>query len=113
MSKLMKPLKGLIGELKLADGEGVKPKGRQLIEILQLLLRCQFTPDEYYYNRFYESGKDYKYMLNYLSNYHSLVNFHPKLLEPNWIHVLRNKVLFNYYYRSFNLPVAYSAGIEH
>jgi hypothetical protein len=106
-------LQGFISELKLADGEKVKSKARQLIEIFQLLVRCQFTPDEYYYNRFYESGKDYKYMLNYLSNYHSLVNFHPILLDQSWIHILRNKVIFNYYYRSFNLPVTNFFGFYH
>ena len=113
MPKIKKPLRGFFSELKLADGERVKPRARQLVEIVQLLLRCQFTPDEYFFNRFYESGKDYKYMLNYLSNYHSLVYFHPKLLDQDWLHILRNKVLFNYYYRSFNLPVTNFFGFYH
>ena len=113
MPKIKKPLRGIFSELKLVSGDGIKPKARQLIEIFQLLLRCQFTPDEYFYNRFHESGKDYKYMLNYLSNYHSLVYYHPKLLDQDWAYILRNKVLFNYYYRSFGLPVTNYFGFYH
>ena len=105
MLKIKKMLQGLFNEFQLADGEGVKSKTRQLTEIIQLLLRCQFTPDEYFYNCFYESGKDYKDMLNYLSNYHSLVYFHPKLLDQDWVHILRNKLLFNIYYSNYNMPV--------
>ncbi len=38
MLKIMKPLRGFFGELKLADGDGVKPKARQLKKIFNLAL---------------------------------------------------------------------------
>jgi hypothetical protein len=104
-NKIHKLFKGFIEEFKPVTGPECKSKSRQLIEVTQLILRCQFTPDEYYYFRFYEKNKDYRYMLNFLSNFNSLEYYHPPLRDLQWIHLLRNKLLFNIYYRSFNLPV--------
>jgi len=92
-------------EFKPVTGEDCKSKGRQFTEIMQLLLRCQLTPEEYFDYRFYRSDKDYSYMLNYISNYQLIYQYRKVLEHPNWFPVLGNKLLFNLYYKNFNLPV--------
>lgn len=104
-------LNGFMRDFNPVAGEGIKSKSRQLIEVLQLILKCQFTPKEYYRYKFYESDKDYAYMLNYLPNYYLNNNFRPALNNPEWFHIFRNKMLFNIYYRQFNIPVTNIYGL--
>lgn len=92
-------------EFKPVKGEGCKSSVRQLEEIMQLLLRCQLTPEEYFDYRFYLSDRDYSYMLNYISNYQLIYQYRAVLEYPDWFPILGYKLLFNFYYKSFNLPV--------
>ena len=92
-------------EFLFIKGAGCKSVPRQFIEVIQLLLRAQFTPGEYYFNRFFELDKDYSFMLNFLSNYHMANYYRPALTDAEWTPITENKFLFNRYYRSFGLPV--------
>jgi hypothetical protein len=105
INKLVKLLNKFRSEFKPRTGEGCKPPLRQLAEVIQLLLRAQLTPEEYYLNRFYKSGIDYSYMLNYLSNFHLTRVYHQKLNDKNWIFLFRNKLLFNSYFSSYGFPL--------
>lgn len=98
-------LKGFLNDFSPVDGELYKPKGRQLVEIIQLILRCQATPKEYYKYRFYELDKDYSYMMNYLFHYDLNKTFRPALNSPEWVFIFRNKLIFNHYFRHRNFPV--------
>ena len=100
-----KLLAGFFEEFKLVTGEGCKSSIKQLIEVFQLMLKCQYTPDEYYYYRFYEKDKNYAYMLNFMSNFYSLEYYHPKLNNPGWKKVISNKLIFNRYFGSLGVPV--------
>ena len=104
LKKIFRLSQRFFEEFKPVTGQGYKSKTRQLIEVMQLILRCQLTPFEYKYFKFYALDKDYKDMLNYLSTFHSL-NYHDALGDPEWVPVLRNKLLFNLYYSKFKLPV--------
>ena len=92
-------------EFTFIKGAGCKSVPRQFIEVIQLLLRAQFTPGEYYFNRFFELDKDYSFMLNFLSNYHMANYYRPALTDAEWTSITENKFLFNLYYHSFGLPV--------
>jgi len=92
-------------EFLFIKGSGCKSVPRQFIEVIQLLFRAQFTPGEYYFNRFFELDKDYSFMLNFLSNYHMTNYYRPALTDAEWTPITENKLLFNRYYRSFGLPV--------
>ena len=105
MKRPLHLLRGFLNEFKPVEGENCKPKTRQLAEILQLILRCQATPKEYFDYRFYELDKDYSYMLNFLFHYELNKTFRPALNKPEWAFLFRNKLLFNQYYRQHNLPV--------
>ena len=101
----MRLLKGFRADFNAFEGEHCKTKSRQLIEIIQLILRRQATPKEYYSYRFYELDKDYLYMMNFLFHYDLNKTFRPVLNKPEWVFIFRNKLLFNQYYGHHNLPV--------
>jgi len=103
-------VKGFINEFKPVTGNNCKPKSRQIAEVMQLLLRCQFTPDEYYYYRFYELDKDYRDILKYISNFYIVNYYRPALNDQKWAVVFRNKLIFNRYFSSFGLPLARAYG---
>ena len=102
--KVPRLFKRFFAEFKPVTGAGCKSKARQLVEVIQLILRYQLTPDEYYYFKFYKLDKDYKCMLTYLPTLHS-IKYHQALGNPRWVPVLRNKLLFNQYFGNFKLPV--------
>jgi hypothetical protein len=108
--KTTRLIKGFFEEFRPISGEYCKSKSRQITEVIQLMLRLQFTPDEYYTYGFYKIDKDYKYMMNYLSNFYSLEYYHPALIDPYWVFILSNKLLFKIYFSSFSLPIAESYG---
>ena len=101
----------LINEFKPVTGQGYKSSLRQLFEILQLLLRCQLTPEEYYFYEFHKSGIDYKHMLNYISNYQKKHYFRPALNNHEWGEVFQNKFMFNEYMKKMSFPVTNIHGV--
>ena len=107
---IVKLIKKAYSDFELVDGDNCKSKKQQLYEIVQLALRCHYTPDEYYTYRFYEKDIKYSDMLNYLSNYYFLEYLHPTLNSSEWRVILDNKLLFNIYFRRFNLPVSNICG---
>lgn len=92
--KALRLLRKLLSDFNLTSGEDAKGKHRQLYEIFQLVLKCQFTPDEYYTYRFFEKNKSYSKMLNYMPNYHSLKYFQPAMCDQRWSFIISNKLLF-------------------
>jgi hypothetical protein len=98
-------IKKIAADLHLESGEGCKSKLRQLAEIIQLAARVQFTPDEYYTYRFYKRCMAYSDMLSYMSNYRSVVYFHPALHDARWAVTTSNKLCFNAFYGFYGLPV--------
>lgn len=98
-------IRNIMQEFKLVSGENCKPKLIQLKEIFQLILRCQYTPDEYFSYQFYQKDISYSEMLNYLSKFYSLNYLHPLLNKPQWAHIMSNKFFFNSYYRYYEFPL--------
>jgi hypothetical protein len=110
---LKKPVvlvKGFIDEFKPVTGENVKLKTKQFKEIMQLILRCQFKPSEYYLYYFHEIDKDYKYMLNYISKYNRTCYYCPSMNNMNWAHVFTNKLFFKVFFKNMGFPVTKTYG---
>jgi len=103
--KAFKLIKKFKTEFTPVRGAEYKSGFRQLIEVMQLLIRCQMAPDEYYTYNFHRLGVDYAHMLNYIPKYHLTKRFRPALNNREWASMIENKLLFNIYYRALNLPV--------
>lgn len=103
--KTLKLAKKVLSDFNLVSDAGAKGKTRQLFEIMQLVARCQFTPDEYYSYRFFEKSKGYNEMLNYMSKYHSMEYFHPPMSDPHLSFLISDKLSFNAYFGFLSLPV--------
>ena len=103
--KVKRLARKLKNEFKPVTGNGYKSSLRQLVEIMQLLLRCQLTPDEYYFYDFHKAGIDYKHMLNYISNYQKIYYFRPALNDPERGLIFQNKFMFNAHMKTLNFPV--------
>ena len=93
-------------DLELHSGAGCKPKLRQLREIVALSLRGDFYPEEYFRYRFYEAGKDYAHMLQFLPERPFKSRIRALWNDNRWKCLLDNKWLFHLYYKSLGLPVS-------
>jgi hypothetical protein len=87
------------------SGSEYKSLLRQRYEIIHLMLRGYFTPGEYYIYRFYEKGKTYRDMFQYISNSTLLDSVIPALNRSSWMQIHENKWLFNLYYSNFGIPI--------
>ena len=103
--KAYKLFKKFKTEFTPVSGAEYKSRYRQLTEVMQLLIRCQMAPDEYYTYSFHKLGVDYAHILNYIPKYHLTKRFRPTLNNRKWASVIENKLLFNIYYHTLNLPV--------
>lgn len=94
-----------------STGGGHKSQEQQRHEMRQMFLRCLLKPEEYQLYRFYESDKDYRYMLNFLPNNALRHKFRVTLNDQDWKVVLDNKWLFHLHYQQFGLPLPRVYGI--
>jgi hypothetical protein len=92
-------------DLDLYSGAGRKPKLQQLREIVSLSLRGDFYPEEYFRYRFYEQGKDYPYMLQFLPERQFKGKIWGVWNDSRWKSLLDNKWMFHLYYKSLGLQV--------
>ncbi len=104
-SLITKHKKSFNKESKPIIGEASKTTIRQVIEMVQLMARCQFTPEEYYTYNFYKAEKSYKEMMNYLSYFYLTHYYQPALIDNEWEVVFRNKLIFNSFYQGYGFPV--------
>jgi len=111
--KLFVLIKKILADFHLVKEKDCKSRLRQVVEIINLMLRCQFTPDEYYTYRFFEKNKSYRDMLEYMSNYMAVSYFHPNLRDPVWAFLLGDKLSFNAFYGYYGFPVTNLLGYYH
>jgi hypothetical protein len=91
--------------------ETTKSKEQQKREWLQLYLRVMLTRSEYTLYRFHEKGKDYPYMLNFLTENDFFLKVSNSLNDPKWKDILDNKWLFQVHYGRFGIPIPEVYGI--
>lgn len=103
--KISRLTKKFINEFKPISGDGYKSKAKQFIEIIQMLLYLQLTPEEYYLYKFHKKDVDRQYMFNYINNYQKLHYLRPVLNSAEWGFLFQNKLIFNSYYKSHGFPV--------
>ncbi len=89
----------------------VKSWWQQRREMLQLYARYMISPGYYRTYRFDELGKDYRYMLNFVSGFDQSFKLRRVLNDPSWKIVLDNKWLFYSHYRQFDIPMPEVYGI--
>jgi hypothetical protein len=91
--------------LRAHCGPEFKSRPQQLLEVLQLSLRKQFYPEEYFLYGFAQKSKDYPAMLKYLSNAHYVHRLRRTFNDPRWVLLADNKWLFHLHYSRMNVPV--------
>ena len=87
-----------------STGQNTKSRARQAWELARLELCRSHKVGEYYVYRFHEKDKDYRYMLQFLSNRDNSRRFRPAVNDRQWKVVLDNKWLFHLHYGAFGLP---------
>jgi hypothetical protein len=95
--------------VEAASPRTLKSKKQQWQELLQLRARCRLTPREYYLYGFDEQGKDYRCMLNFMTQSTQCNKFQSALNNADWKVVLDNKWLFYLHCKQFDirLPEVY------
>jgi len=88
-----------------------KSASRQRLEKLQLLARVQLTPDEYRLYGFEHRDRDYRSMLDYLSQADLWERVWPTVNDPAWFPVLDNKLFFHLHYGGLGLPLPRLYGV--
>lgn len=91
--------------------EVMKGRGQQKRERLQLASRCLLKPMEYELYGFNRRGRDYPYMLNFMTIYALRNQFRGALNDPNWKVVLDNKWIFHSHYEPFGIPLPEAYGV--
>lgn len=104
-------LASLLGEVKLARGEGCKPVVRQLYEMGHVALRWQMRPNEYYLYGFHRRDKDYGDAFRYLTLRTQNVDFFSAVNDDRWGKLLENKWLFQAYYGNFGFAQPKNYGL--
>lgn len=102
---LRSQLEKLTGLLDVHSGPEYKPRPRQLYEIVRLGLTYEFLPGEYYLYGFPRREMRWDRMLEYMPlRQHWQVQL-PKLNDPQWVPVLKNKWLFHLHYGALGFPL--------
>ncbi len=91
--------------MRINTGPDSKNVFRQVAEMFWLAARYRFSPIEYRTYRFFDRDKTFTEISTYLSNHELTYKIRSRLYDPRVISMLNNKLIFNRYYSSFNLPL--------
>lgn len=94
-----------------ADQPGSKTRARQVIEMVRMAGKGQYSPGEYWVYGFYRNGVDMPDMLSFMSNQQHFQQHLPHLNDPTAIPFLQNKWFFYLHFARLGMPVPECYGV--